>query len=650
MSSKGCSSMIGFEKLKERLAKGVELSFDEFSDLVNKSEDIIGIYDMEGNTILMYAVKKFGYDGAKLIDDKYKSIYGGNNRDIFYSKMSIELVILSYDFTKKNKIDNEKLIEYLLRVSKVDKNRMLEFAVAQNNTCLVKHLVEHGVKVNAEVLYRIVLDNNYDMLKCLVEGGNVKESDKSKDYAVLLRALMNRYGEDCQVELSSEDLDDNEKIIRLLVEKGADVNKKFLVNGIDCDPLSLAAWHDDLDMVEYLAEHGASTINGLYFAVESSNYDIVKCLVEHGVSLDKCDEYQDYTLLSRALMNKYGEDCQVELSSEDLDDNEKIIRLLVEKGVDINKKLFASGAAYKPLNIAVRYNDLNMVKYLVEHGAYATSGLYFAIKNKNYDVLEYLVEHGANVNIRFYDEGDELETSLILAVREKNLDMVKFLVEHGANVNRPSLKRKDPKMIDFLVKNGIIPDGTFTLKKWRKWSSLEEALKGDCTEIAEYLINKGAIKIRISKFEYDKQKVSIMLKRLLEESDVKLEINKGYIKSIDVIYKQDNYRLVLRKDDGKAYKRYIYKEKDGGYSFVEKKKKERKIIELIVRKPKKLVKKLYRILVMKFTTLEKLSKNKKDKEKDTENNIKRVVSKKEELKKIIPEKEEIKKDIKITLS
>ena len=85
------------------------------------------------------------------------------------------------------------------------------------------------------------------------------------------------------------------------------------------------------------------------------------------------------------------------------------------------------------LYIASRNGNLNMVKYLVEHGAdvniqnrWGETALYQASnRNGHLDIIRYLVEHGADVNIKDEDSKTVLHWS-------KTKDVKDLLKQYGA--------------------------------------------------------------------------------------------------------------------------------------------------------------------------------------------------------------------------
>jgi ankyrin repeat protein len=113
----------------------------------------------------------------------------------------------------------------------------------------------------------------------------------------------------------------------------------------------------------------------------------------------------------------------------------------------------SDGGQLTPLVYAVRANDLDSVKVLLDAGAdvnqttgYGWSPLLVATQNRYYSLGKYLLEHGANPNLG--NKGDWVP--LYIATDNRNiesgdypvrkgdmdhLDFIKLLIDKGANVN-----------------------------------------------------------------------------------------------------------------------------------------------------------------------------------------------------------------------
>jgi len=116
--------------------------------------------------------------------------------------------------------------------------------------------------------------------------------------------------------------------------------------------------------------------------------------------------------------------------------NDINVQQLVFAKIEPNQKYGEAGQTL--LHYAARRNNLNMVKYLVEHEADVNmiddneaTPLRYSVCKSNSDILKYLVEAGANVNV-----ADNCKlTPLHLAAMCGNYESVKYLIKHGADIH-----------------------------------------------------------------------------------------------------------------------------------------------------------------------------------------------------------------------
>ena len=91
---------------------------------------------------------------------------------------------------------------------------------------------------------------------------------------------------------------------------------------------------------------------------------------------------------------------------------------------------------HTPLTVAIRANDVEMVRLLVKYGAnvndkscYNNSFLADAVGQGNLEIVKILVEAGANVNHKTY-----FGSPIQAALREGNTEIVDYLLERGADI------------------------------------------------------------------------------------------------------------------------------------------------------------------------------------------------------------------------
>ncbi|ABJ77150.1 Ankyrin-related protein [Leptospira borgpetersenii serovar Hardjo-bovis str. JB197] len=196
---------------------------------------------------------------------------------------------------------------------------------------------------------------------------------------------------------------ENVKIVRLLLEKGADVN--FQNN---------AFYNKSL----------------LYFAIENENSEIVRLLLEKGADANakNCDIF--FRRCNYLFFNVIEDYSNLPLKN---DRRLKIIRLLLEKGeVDVNATLAEDGSS--PLHYAVEQkHNIQIVKQLVEHGA-NVNGKNASQETPLYDagskeIAEYLLQQGADPTVKngFGETPLERAKYLMNLGRKNNYDALRFL-------------------------------------------------------------------------------------------------------------------------------------------------------------------------------------------------------------------------------
>jgi ankyrin repeat protein len=204
-------------------------------------------------------------------------------------------------------------------------------------------------------------------------------------------------------------------------------------------------------------------------------------------------------------------------------EKEKIIKLLLNKGAEINLKNNHSNI---PLNVAIETNNMNIILFLLKKGANVNpeykswnTPLILAIKNENFDVVKLLVENGADVNSKNLNN----VTPLIYTVSifsadskfsDKRFEIVKYLIKKGAKIEDDlvfmATNAGSIDLINFLLKNGA----KLSQKGKKGLSEVELAAKKGCLEI---------------------------LKKYLEIRNDKNDINKALFKSLE---KENNDKVI----------------------------------------------------------------------------------------------------------
>ncbi|MBN1798262.1 MAG: ankyrin repeat domain-containing protein [Spirochaetales bacterium] len=187
---------------------------------------------------------------------------------------------------------------------------------------------------------------------------------------------------------------DDVAMVKFLVRHGADVN---IPNHIGLSPLTLAVAKDNYALTELLIKHGADVHyvdkkehDVFYYADKLKNPKIIKLLKR------TAGEY--------AAPDYEGNRMAAALEADDLE----YIRLLVERGADVNQKIIED---YTPLMAACEQGNPAIVEYLIAHKARINDAaedlgmtpLMIAAAHGNTDVVELLLKHNADINAKNVD-------------------------------------------------------------------------------------------------------------------------------------------------------------------------------------------------------------------------------------------------------
>jgi ankyrin repeat protein len=200
----------------------------------------------------------------------------------------------------------------------------------------------------------------------------------------------------------------NLKIVKYLVENGADINAKAFY---EYTPIIIACLNGRFDIVNYLAKNGADVNardayndTALILASEKGHIEIVKCLVEYGADVNALDNHNRTALISAfekghfEIVKFFENESKSKIKIAELllalrSGNLEKVKCFVEKDADPNSKRFYNN---KSLIEATKYGHLEIVKYLVEHEAdvnttnkYKETPLIIATKNGDLEVVRY---------------------------------------------------------------------------------------------------------------------------------------------------------------------------------------------------------------------------------------------------------------------
>lgn len=248
-------------------------------------------------------------------------------------------------------------------------------------------------------------------------------------------------------------------IIKFLVGHGADINKARK-DGVTALILAVRGNHEDAAL--YLLKHGANCkastrgVMGrdvLGEAAIKGNIDIVQSVVNCAgpssinAALEQVATWGGSSQILRLLFNRGADlhkigDNLIAMSLHM--GHEDIARILLEKGVGINKALYGQ----TPLMFASARGYPEIVRGLILRGAdvnihetrTGSTALLKAIEHNHWDIAAILMENGADVNV----QDKQGISPLLETVYADNMATALMLLKHGANINTQGPKGLTP--------------------------------------------------------------------------------------------------------------------------------------------------------------------------------------------------------------
>ena len=268
-----------------------------------------------------------------------------------------------------------------------------------------------------------------------------------------------------KLQLADACRDGNERLVRLLLENGADAQARetaesYLMLGRTA--LHLAALQGNVEIARLLIQCGAS-VNEIYTGYRTPLHEaasrghsaITMLLLQKGAPVDACDESRYRPLHAACMAGSYdvarlllqrganlhsvGNDFFQPIHHAAQDGGlPALISLLAANGADLEAQ---TPFQQRPLQLACKSQGASTVKALIQAGADPNAGagdkpLQIACRSGTPEVVPVLLEAGADVD---FGEGKgtglELDTPLGRAVYRRHVPIISMLLKRGANTN-----------------------------------------------------------------------------------------------------------------------------------------------------------------------------------------------------------------------
>ncbi|AGJ98552.1 Ankyrin repeat domain protein [Wolbachia endosymbiont of Drosophila simulans wNo] len=219
----------------------------------------------------------------------------------------------------------------------------------------------------------------------------------------------------------------------------------------------------------------------LHVAIIYSNLKIVRALLEKGIDVNIEGTFNETPLHGAARV-----------------DNFEIVKALLENGANVNAK---GDFGYTPLHLAVEHDHLEIVKYLIENKAdinaksnFSYTPLHLAVKHGHLEIVKYLVENKADINVK--DKSNT--TPLYYADASGHLETLNAILKNIADINAKDhydntllhTAASDGKlrMVEALLENGA----DINARNHYNFTPLHSAIENGQIETVKLLLNRRA--------------------------------------------------------------------------------------------------------------------------------------------------------------
>lgn len=192
----------------------------------------------------------------------------------------------------------------------------------------------------------------------------------------------------------------------------------------------------------------------IFYCIEQNDYDLVQKCIENDAFINyKCYNIDtQITPLTCAILKR----CMDSYNKDNFDNNisYNIIKLLIDHNAYVDETVFFNISSLKyiygeliykfeisSLAIAIICNDMNIIKLLIDNGADINkkvdsnkTAIHFAIECKNIDIIKYLIKNGSDLNVKDVMDFTLLDYSI------SSIEILDYIIGYGYKINKNTFK------------------------------------------------------------------------------------------------------------------------------------------------------------------------------------------------------------------